>query len=92
MGLEGEHTSDFDQPHAWGRPMPLSGTDGVVSGALEPLLDMGRGGSSVNRVTRSSTEGHPPSSEFNTGVAMDGGKRDEISGVEGTNSGIDTCY
>ena len=72
--------------------MPLSGTDGVVSGALEPLLDMGRGGSSVNRITRSQTEGHPPSSEFNAGVAMDRGKRDEISGVEGTDSGIDTGY
>ena len=72
--------------------MPLSGTDGVVSGALEPLLDMRRGGSSVNRVTRSSTEGHPPGSEFNTGVAMDGGKRDKISGVEGTDRGIDTRY
>ena len=62
--------------------MPLSDTDGVLSGALKPLLDMGRGGSSVNQVTRSPTEGHPPSSEFDAGVAMDRGKRDEISGVE----------
>ena len=38
------------------------------------------------------TEGHPPSSEFNAGIAMDRGKRDEISGVEGTDSGIDTRY
>ena len=30
--------------------------------------------------------------EFNAGVAMDGGKRDEISGVEGTDIGIDTRY
>ena len=73
-------------------PMPLPGTDSVVSGAIELLLDMGRGGSSVNRVTRSSTEGHPPCSEFDDGVAMDRGKRDEISGVEGTDSGIDTRY
>ena len=72
--------------------MPLYGTDGVVSGALEPLLYMGRGGRSVNRVTRSSTEGHPPSSEFNAGVEMDRGKRDEISGAEGTESGIDSRY
>ena len=72
--------------------MPLSGTDGVVSGAQKPLPDMGRGGSSVNRVTRSSTEGHPPGSEFNAGVAVDGGKDDEILGVEGTDSGIDTLY
>ena len=70
----------------------MPGTDGVVSGALEPLPDMGRGGISVNRVTRSSTEGHPPGSDFNAGVAMDGGKRDEISGVEGTDSGIDTRF
>ena len=70
--------------------MPLSGTDGVVSGALEPLLDMKRAGSSVDRDTRSPTEGHPPSSEFNAGVEMDRGKRDETWGVEGTESGIDT--
>ena len=31
-------------------------------------------------------------SEFNSGVALDRGKRDEISGVEGTDSGIDTRY
>ena len=72
--------------------MPLSGTDGVVSGALEPLLDMGRGGNLVNRVTRSSTEGHPLCFEFNASVAMDRRKRDEVSGVEGTDSGIDTRY
>ena len=53
--------------------MPLSGINGVVSGAVKPLLDMGRGGSSVNRITRSSAEGDPPGSEFNAGVAMDGG-------------------
>ena len=72
--------------------MPLSGTNGVVSGALKRLLDMGRGGSSVNRITRSSAEGDPSGSEFNSGVAMYGGKRDEISAVEGTGSGIDTRY
>ena len=80
------------QLHAWGMPLPLSGPDGVVSGAREPLPDMGRGGSSVNRVTRSSTEGRPPGSEFNTGAAMDGGKRFEISGVERTDSGFDARY
>ena len=73
-------------------PVPLSGTNGVVSVALKLLLDMGRGGSSFNRITRSLAEGDPPGSEFNTGVAIDGGKRDEISGVEGTDSGIDTHY
>ena len=75
-----------------GKPVPLSGTNGLVSGALRPLLDMGRGGSSVNRITRSSAEGHPTGSEFNAGTLMDGRKRDEISGVEGTDSGIDTRY
>ena len=50
--------------------MRLSGTNGVVSGALKPLLDMGRGGSSVNRITRSSAEGDPPGIEFNAGIAM----------------------
>ena len=73
-------------------PVPLSGTDGVVSGALEPLLDMGRGGNSVNRVIRSPTEGHPPGSEFNVGVAMDGRNCDKISGVEVNDSGIGTRY
>ena len=62
-----------------GVPVPLSGTNGVVSGALKPLLDMGRGGSSVNRITRSSKDDDPPGSEFNAGVAMDGGKRDKTS-------------
>ena len=80
------------QPHIWGMPVPLSDTGGVVSGALETLLGMGCGGSSVNWVTQSPTEGQPPSSEFNAGVAMDRGKRDEISGVEGTESGIVTRY
>ena len=42
--------------------------------------------------SRSLTEGHPPSSEINAGVAVDRGKRDEISGVKGTNSGIDISH
>ena len=71
-------------------PMPLPGTDSVVSGAFEPLLDMGRGSSSVNRVTRPSTESHPFRGELDAGVAMDRGKCDEMSRVEGTNSGINT--
>ena len=72
--------------------MTLSGTDGVVPGASETLLDMERGRSSVNRVARSSTEGHPSSSELNAGVEMDRKKRDKLSGVEGTDSGIDIPY
>ena len=71
-------------------PVSLSGTDGVVSGApLEPLHDMGRGGDSVNWVTRSSTEGHPASSELNAGVAVDRRNCDEMPGVKGADSGID---
>ena len=73
-------------------PVPLSGTKGLVSGALKPLLDMGRGGSSVNRIIRSWAEVESIGSEFNAGIVMDGRKRDEISGVEGTDSGIDTRY
>ena len=42
--------------------------------------------------TRSPTEGHPLSSEFDASVAMDRGKCGEISGVEGTDSGTDTRY
>ena len=62
------------QPDTWGMLMPLPGTDGVVSGVFEPLLDMGRGRSSVIR------------SKLDAGVEMDRGKRDEKSRVEGTNS------
>ena len=72
-------------------PRPLSGTDSVVSGAFEHLLDIGRGKNSVNRVTRSSAEGHPFRGEHDAGVALDRGKRDEISRVDGINSGINTC-
>ena len=68
------------QPDTRGKPMPLLGTDGVVSGAFEHLLDMGRGRNSVIR------------GKLDAGVAMDRGKRDEISRVEGTNSGINTCH
>ena len=39
-------------------PIPLSGTDSLVSGALEPLFDMGRGRNSVSRATQSPAEGH----------------------------------
>ena len=73
-------------------PMPLSGTDGVVSGTLKPLLNMGRGRNSVNRITRSSAEGDHLGSKHNVGIAMDRGERDEISGVEDTDGGIDICY
>ena len=51
-------------------PVPLSRTNGLVSGTLKPLFDMGRGGSSVNRITLSSTERDPTGSEFNAGVVV----------------------
>ena len=70
--------------------MPLPGTDSVVSGAFEPLLVVGRGRNSVSQVTRPSAEGHPFLGELDAGVAMDQGKPDEISRVEGTNSGFNT--
>ena len=73
-------------------PVSLSGTNGFLSGAFKPLLDMGLGGIKVNRVTRSSAEGDPTGSEFNAGVAMDGRKRDEMSRFDGTDSGIDTFH
>ena len=51
--------------------MSLSGTDSVVSGAVEPLLDMGCGGNSVNKATRPSTERHFLRGELDAGAAMD---------------------
>ena len=70
--------------------MPLSDADSKVSGAFEPLLDLGRGRNLVNRVNRPSAEDHLFRGELDAGVAMDLGKRDEISRVEVTNSGINT--
>ena len=71
---------------------PLSGTDRLVSGALEPLIDMGRGRRSVIWATQSPAEGHSFCGEHNAGVAMDRGERDEISRAESTNSGVNTCH
>ena len=72
--------------------MPLPGTDSMVSGAFEPLLDMGREKISVSRVTRPSAEGHPFRGELDSGVAMDRGNCDEISRVKCTNSGINIFH
>ena len=72
--------------------MPFSGTDNLVPGALEPLLDMGCGRSSVNRATQSPAEGHSFCGELDAGIVMDRGERDEISRVDGTNSGVNTCH
>ena len=51
--------------------MSLCGTDSVVPGAVEPLLDMGCGGISFNRATRPSTEGHYLRGELDARAAMD---------------------
>ena len=72
--------------------MPLSGTDSGLAGALELLLDMRCGSNSVSRATQSSAESHSFCGELNAGVEMDRGERDEISRVEGTNSGVKTCH
>ena len=72
--------------------MRLPGTESVVSGAFEPLLDLGRGRNSVSRVARPSAEGHPFCGELDAGVMMDRQKRGEMSRVEGSNSGINTCH
>ena len=75
--------------YIWGMPKPLLGTYGVVPGTLNLLLSKGRGRNSVDRITRSSAEGDHLGSKHNVGVAMDRGERDEISGIEETDSGID---
>ena len=64
--------------------MPLSGTDSLISGALESLLDMGRGRNSVNGAARSPTEGHSFCGEHDAGAAMDRGELDEKSRIEST--------
>ena len=51
--------------------MSLSATDSMVSAAVESLLDMRCGENSVNRATRSSTEGHSFCGELDAGIAMD---------------------
>ena len=73
-------------------PMPLLDTDSVVPGALKPLLSVGRGRTSVNRITRSSADGDHLGSEYDVGVAMDREECDEISGVEDSNCGNDLRY
>ena len=73
-------------------PMPLLGTDDVVPGTIKPLLSMGRGRNLVDRITRSSAGGDHLGSKHNVGVAMDRGERDEISGTEDTDGGIDIRY
>ena len=80
------------QPDTRGMPMPLSGIDSLVPGATESLLDTGCGRNSVNRATQSTAKGHSFCGELNAGVAMDRGEHDEISRVEGTNSGVNTCH
>ena len=57
--------------------------ESLVPGALEPLLDMGRGRKSVTRAF---------CGELDACVTMDRGERDETSRVESTNSGVNTCH
>ena len=78
--------------YTWGMPTPLLGTEGVVPGTLKPLLSMGRGKNSVDRITQSSTEGDYLGSKHNIGVAMDRGECDEISVIEDTDDGVDIRY
>ena len=83
LSLEKLNASDLDRQNTIGKTtinaqavdevdvMSLSGTDSMVPGAVEPLLDMGCGDNSVNRAARSSTEGHSLRGELDAGAAMD---------------------
>ena len=51
--------------------MPLSGTNGVVSGSRKPLPDLGCGRNSVVRTARSSAEGDHLGREHDAGSTMD---------------------
>ena len=51
--------------------MPLFGTNGVVSGSRKPLPDMGCGRDSVDRVTRSQTEGDALGGQHDVGFTID---------------------
>ena len=64
----------------------------IVPGTLKPLLSMGRGRNSVDRITRPWAEGDYLGSKHNVGVAMDRGECDEISGIEDTDGGVDIRY
>ena len=72
--------------------MPLSGTNGVVSGSRKHLPDMGCGRNPVDRVTRSQAKGDALGGKHDAGFAMDRGKCDEISGVEDANGRVDIRY
>ena len=65
--------------------MPLSGTNGVVSGSHKTLLNMGYGRNSVDRVTRLQAKGDTLGGKHDAGFTMDRGKCDEKSGVEDAN-------
>ena len=80
------------QPDTRGMPIPLSGTDSLVSGAIEPLFDVGRGRISVNRSTQSPAKVHSFCGKLDAGVTMDRGERDEKSRVENAYSGVNTCH
>ena len=62
--------------------MPLSGTNGVVSGSRKPLPGMGRGRNSVDRIARPSAEGDHLGGEHDVGITMGRRKCNEVQGVE----------
>ena len=51
--------------------MPLSDTNGVVSGSREPLPGMGCGRNSVDRITGSPAKGDALGGEYDAGSKMD---------------------
>ena len=51
--------------------MPLSGTNGVVSGSRKPLPGMGCGRNSVGRITGSQAKGDTLGGEHDAGSKMD---------------------
>ena len=72
--------------------MPLSGTNGVITGSRKPLHNMGCGRNSVDRITKSQAKGDPLGGKHDAGFAMDRRKCDEISRVEDTNGRINIRY
>ena len=66
-------------------PMPLFGTNGVVSRSQEPLPGVGCGRDSVDRTTGSPAEGDALSSEYDVSSEMDRREYNEISGGDDAN-------
>ena len=95
MSLESENTSDFERQNTIGKAMntaPAIEENDVTHEKMmefEPLLEVPgeRNLRSINL-----THGECPCNCLATVVAVDRGKRDEISRVDGTNIGINTCH